>query len=659
MPILRYELSRLNGKILPWVRVRGENEVLLASTEVTFNLAGHIRHQGLPVQNVLVHVYDVYQQISSGNGNGGDVPVSEQRTGPRGEFSFAVRSGLYRLEVSPDPSTRFLKQAITEARVLSNTNCNINLTTGCILNGRVTSAAGESVRRCEVVALGIEPSSYKASAKTDEEGNYSLVLPRGKYHVAARATKIDRTEEEEELEDEILADDEEQESFEPPMNTDPSHSFVSTTVQVVNFGNDDELDLELPPLVPMDGEVHDIFGQPVAGAHVSVTPSRSSMDFKDKMLAQELDLTGHCLTDSLGRFRTLVSPGHYDVIIEPDDGAALFSTKETDITVGESVFQKFTVSEGHRLRGEVLYEDAPLSQALVRIRAADRKTEFLARTDANGHFSAAVPGGNYKLVVTAHPKDAPTIIINEQEHNGLAPWTKMIVVGGDTHVEVKLQNGTALQGRVSDEQGQARPGVRVSVYSDSEKQLDADKSTRALASGITDGDGRYCIFLSPGSYWLVVHKDFVNARMVEIEHEPLNVDITWHGWCNVRFEVQGEDGHAVPRCRVSYAPYGNDDTELPDDDENVHENERQQFNQAGMPKGYYITPDDGICRLTLPSGVYIFRFAPPQDGSYDAKTIRQLSISADMTKKITLSLKVEEPVEEQRRLREIAYPTDI
>jgi len=611
----------------------------LTSSEVTFNLAGHIRHQGLPVQNVLVRVYDVYQQMSSGNGNGGDVPVSEQRTGTRGEFSFAVRSGLYRLEVSPDSSTRFLKQAITEARVLSNTNCNINMTTGCILSGKVTAATGEPVRRCEVIALGIEPSSYKASAKTDDDGSYSLVLPRGKYHVAARATKVIRSEEDEELEDDIDEENDEQESFEPPMNTDPSHSFVSTTVEVMTFGTDDELDLVLPPLVPLDGEVQDIFGQPVARAHVSVTPSRSSMDFKDKVLAQELDLTGHCITDSLGRFRTLVSPGHYDVSIEPDDGALLFSTKETGLTVGESVYQKFTVSEGHRLRGQVLYEEAPLSQALVRIRAADRKTEFLARTDAQGHFSAAVPGGNYKLIVTAHPKDAPTLIINDQEHNGLAPWTRMVVVGGDTHVAVKIQHGTALQGRVSDEQGQARPGVRVSVYSDSEKQLDADKSTRALASGITDGDGHYCIFLSPGSYWLVVHKDFVNARMVEIASEPVTVDITWHGWSNVRFEVQGEDGHAVPRCRVSYAPYGNEETELPDDDEDGHEYERQQFNQAGMPRGYYVTPDDGICRLTLPSGVYIFRFAPPHDGSYDVKVIRQLSISSDLTKKITLSLK--------------------
>ncbi len=649
MTLSGYELLRLNGKILRWVRVREQNEVLLTSSEVTYNLAGQIRHQGLPVQNVLVHVYDVYQQMSAGNGNGGDSPVAEQRTGTRGEFSFDVRSGLYRLEVSPDSSTRFLKQAIAEARVISNTSCNINMTTGCILSGSVTSSTGEPVRRCEVIALGIEPSSYKASAKTDEEGNYSLVLPRGKYHVAARSTKIIRTEEDEDLDDEIDEEDEEQESFEPPMNTDPSHSFVSTTVEVMTFGNDDELDLVLPPLVKLDGEVHDVFGQPVARAHVSVTPSRSSMDFKDKVLAQELDLTGHCLTDSLGRFRALVSPGHYDVSIEPDDGALLFSTKETGITVGDSVFKKFTVSEGHRLRGQVIYEDEPMSQALVRIRAADRKTEFLARTDSLGNFSAAVPGGSYKLVVTAHPKDAPTVIINDQEHNGLAPWTKMVVVGGDTHVAVKIQQGTALQGRVSDEQGQARPGVRVSVYSDSEKQLDADKATRALASGITDGDGHYCIFLQPGSYWLVVHKDFVNARMVEIENEPVNVDITWHGWCQVRFEVQGEDGHAVPRCRVSYAPYGNDETEPPEDDDEGHEYERQHFNQGGMPRGYYVTPDDGICRLTLPSGVYIFRFAPPHDGSYDAKVIRQLSISADLTKKITLALKEDPVVEEHSK----------
>lgn len=607
----------------------------MTSSEVTYNLAGHIRHQGLPVQNVLVYVYDVYQQLSAGHANGGETLVSQQRTGTRGEFSFAVRTGLYRLEVGPDSSTRFLRQAVSEARVLANTTCNINLSTGFILSGTVKSASGEPVRRCEVIALGIEPSSYKATSETDENGEYGIVLPRGKYHVAARATKNPEAVEVEESDDEFINEG----SEDNPINADPSHTFVNTTVQVVTFMNDDILDMQLPNLIPLDGEVCDVFGQPVVGAKVTVAPSRASLDFKDKVLAQELDLSGHCLTDDLGRFRAMVSPGHYDVVIEPDDAALLFSTKETGITVGESVFQKFTVSEGHRLRGQVIYEEEPLSQALIRIRAADRKTEFLARTDAQGNFSAAVPGGNYKLVVTAHPKDAPTIIINDAEHNGLAPWTRMIVVGGDTHVAVRLQQGTALHGRVCDESGQARPGVRVSVYSDSEKQLDADKASRALASGITDGDGQYCLFLSPGSYWLVVHKDFVNARLVEIESEPVNVDITWHGWCQVRFEVVGEDGHAVPRCRVSYAPYGNDDSEPPEDEEDGNDYERQHFNNGGLPQGYFITPNDGVCRLTLPSGVYIFRFTPPHDGSYQSKAIRQLSISSDLTKKITLGLK--------------------
>lgn len=57
------------------------------------------------------------------------------------------------------------------------------------------------------------------------------------------------------------------------------------------------------------------------------------------------------------------------------------------------------------------------------------------------------------------------------------------------------------------------------------------------------------------------------------------------------------------------------------------------------PHGYVLTQDDGVCRLTLPSGVYTFKFIPPAQGSYNPRLIRQLSISADVTRKVTLELK--------------------
>jgi hypothetical protein len=66
--------------------------------------------------------------------------------------------------------------------------------------------------------------------------------------------------------------------------------------------------------------------------------------------------------------------------------------------------------------------------------------------------------------VQAHPKDSPPVTIDGAEYSALAPWTRNIVVGGDTHVAVRLALGTAFRGRICDDSGQARSSVKVSVY---------------------------------------------------------------------------------------------------------------------------------------------------------------------------------------------------
>ncbi|HEY9787800.1 MAG TPA: hypothetical protein V6D17_20605 [Candidatus Obscuribacterales bacterium] len=606
----------------------------MTTNELTYNLAGHVRHQGLPVAGVLVSVYDCYQ-LGTSVPSSGDVLVAQGKTGVRGEFTFAVRAGLYRVEVSSNSSTRFLHYFVPEMKVTSNTTCNISLSTGCILSGRVVTASGDTVSRCEVIALGIEPSSYRESCAVDSQGRYGVVLPRGKYHVACRSLMIDEAGDDEEME----ADEDNGVAAHPgSVNTLASQAFITTEVAVVNFLNDDTFDVVLPEMVTLYGEVADVFGQPVVGAKVTVSPGKGAKSIKEPLLAKELDLSARCRTDENGRFEVRVCRGIYDVLIEPEETALLFSLRETGIHMAEDLNRKFTVSEGFRLRGQVIYEDQPLAQCLARVQGVDRKSEYLSRTDEQGQFSVAVPGGSYKLVVSAHPKDAPTITIDGAEYSGLAPWSKVVVVGGDTHVAVRLQQGTALLGRICDDSGQARPGVRVSVYSDSERDLHSEKAGGALSSGITDGEGRYCLFLSPGTYWLVVHKDFANARMVEIGSEPVSLDITWHGWCQLRFEVVGEDGQPIPRCRVAYAPYGTDDLESIYDDESKDEG-GEVLSQVGLPRGYMLTGDDGILKLTVPSGVYTLRFTPPPDGSYEPRYIKQLSISGDITRRISLGRK--------------------
>ncbi|MDX1985464.1 MAG: carboxypeptidase-like regulatory domain-containing protein [Candidatus Obscuribacter sp.] len=593
-------------------------------TGFTYNLVGHVKHQGLPVANLQIAVFDQYQLFEPGS-----EPLSLGLTGSRGEFSFAVRPGVYTLRTIPnvEAGTRFLSKSVEDVKVVGNTTVNINLSTGCVIHGRVNlgqyQERGELLESffasIELLALGIEPSSYRALASLSQTGEFSLVVPRGKYNLALRARS----------------------HFEEGA---PRFNFLTTRTDVLTVTSDEEININLPDLEGFGGEVVDLLGAPVEGARVTLTPAHLSGDSSpEQILIDELELRSTAVTGPEGKFQFALEPGLYDLVIEPKAGSYFFTYKQAGVLAqasenGQPKRERFTLQEGHRLKGQVVYDTRLLSQALVQVVSQDLQNEYLTRTDGDGQFAISVPSGSYKLTVSAHPKDAPTISIDNIEYASLAPFTANVVVGGETHVAVRLNIGTALYGRVSDDAGQARPGVKVAVYpgnfvlpENGEKELD---DALAVASGITDGEGRYCLFLAPGVYNLVVHRDFAGKHRVELKDEPFNLDIVWHGWSQVKFTVFGEDGQPVPRCRVSYTPYG----EEPGDN-SAPPSQIIGARSLGYPHGFVVTHDDGSCCLTLPSGVYSFKFLPPQAGSYAVRSIRQLSISADVNRKVTLELK--------------------
>ncbi len=569
----------------------------MSDIDCSFNLSGHVRHQGLPVAGVRVLLHDIFSAP-------GEPPLSETATGTRGDFTFSVRSGVYRLELEPASSTRFLRQSVEEVKATGNVNLNLALNTGCIVSGVIKGleAFGSGAPpQIEVVALGIEPSSYRGvTTCSPGDARFNLVLPRGKYHLALR---------------DCASSD-----FAGP-------HFISSETEVMDVSGDIEIALRFPKLLKFAGEINDIFGAPVKDASVQVSIHQASSN----LLFSEFNFCADMLSDAAGHVSLWLAPGRYDFKIDPPAGSLLFGQSEIGLEAIDS--HKFVLAEGHRLRGQVFFKDQVLSQSLVRIQSNESKQEYICRTDGDGNFSIALPGGSYKIIVTAHPKDAPTLVIDGAEYNSLAPWTRTVVVGGDTHVAVRLGEGTALKGRICDDSGQARPSVRVSVFPDQDSAPQSEHG--ALAHGITDGEGRYCLFLSPGAYWLMVHKDVGSARRIELDNEPHEEDIVWHGWTQIRFELLGEDGLPVPRCQVTYNPYGQDSQDSQD-------NQAGEASAAGalpMPYGFVLTGEGGSCKLTLPSGVYTFKFTPPTAGSYQAKVIRQLSISSDITRKVTLELK--------------------
>lgn len=595
----------------------------MTTNDFSYSLSGVVRNQGLPVAGVVVYLVDVFDELPDQSSRlvFASTPgkVARQTTGSKGEFTFSVRPGIYRLEFSPRSVTRFLAHVIKEIHVQANTSCVTNLQTGFMLSGRVLTTGGKPLTSGAMVALCIEPTSYVATSTLTADGEYSLVVPKGKFHLAYRPWSYDLPPENGERRDAQEAD------------TDWPAPSLTTKGAIVSVDSDSTFDFVLPSLVAFNGEVF-AGSQPVAGSRITFVPTNRP----ENEYSEELGLLAHCMSDASGKFNLKVEQGAYDIAIEPSGDSLFFGLRQSRGEIRENCFERFVLPKGFRLKGNAIYGDQNLSDCLVRIRAVEQNREFLAKTNADGHFEISLPGGDYRFVVSAHPKDSPNKTINGSDYAGLAPWSGLVSVRADTEASFKLQEGTALYGNVADEAGNPRAGVHVAVYVNSDFSAATESKTGALSVGITDGAGQYAFFLSPGTYYVVVHDDFANAKKVTVGSEPVKFDVLWQGWCQLRFEILGEDGLKITRCKLRASQYA------------ATERLRQGGNKkpSEPTECTMFTGDDGVCYFTLPVGIYSFEFEPPQGGSYASKVLRQLSISSDLTRKIVLSLKSKQPAAE-------------
>lgn len=576
----------------------------MTSNTATHYLSGLVRNQGLPVAGITVALYDAQEVGSLAAKLGGEF-VQQTRTDQRGEFNFSVSSGRYRIEVVPAPDTRFLRQSALVSVINQNTSCNINLGTGMFINGTLRTSGGAGLSYAQIAIIGIDPATYHDIATTDASGKFNVTLPRGRYHFGFRAQRTTQAK----IEDLPL-----------------SKAFFANRIEIVDVQSDDTIDLVLPRFVKLAGDVIDSSGRPVPDARVEV----SSAEPQDRILALELGLTATCLTDEKGHFEVNVEPCAVDVRVEPPAGTGLFGLRELNLNALKEVTKKFVLAEGYRLRGQVLYEDQQLPNCLVRVQGTEKLIEVMARTDERGQFCVNVPSGNYKLVVMAHPKDVPAVTIDGAEFSGVAPWARMVVVGRDTHVAVRLQQGTPVQGIVAEPSGKPKENARVSLFADPGGPLTTEKLEHALNSTVSNTDGNYLLYASPGSYWLAVDSDLANATHIEVAADPVRFQLVWRGVCQAKLEILSHDEHHLSRCRVVFAPYRTTPEEL---DTLVEEA------PPGSSRGCSLTDEFGVCELWLPPNVYTFRVTPPPETNFEVKQIKQVSISSDWTRTLKLNPK--------------------
>jgi len=552
----------------------------VGTREVSYNLAGSVRNQSLAVAGTTIVLYDYW---STGIGLTKHF-VAESCSGPKGEFSFDVRLGVYSIEVVPNRDTRFARQSIDTVRVTNNTTITINLKHGSTLTGKVCTESGDPIGPSEMLFFGIEPESLRASEPVAANGSYSISLPKGKYYAACRQI-IERT---------------------PGAGT----AFLYPAMHVIDLYSDVKEDFVIPDMVLFKGVVTNSDGHPISGVRATITSSMPS----DDQFESEVQLKAVVYSSKIGQFQCNVAPGNYDVKLEPSADSHLSERLVSSILVDQARTRTYSLVAGYRLYGRVSFDGEPVENALVSIYGG--KIDSSAVTDENGIYSFSLSGGTYQLSVMAQPDSLAHLPFRL-----LAPTSCPVKLAEDTCLDVQLEHGVSLSGKVVDKSGSARPSVQLALYADKGGDPDTtNDKERPLTFGITSDDGSFEFRVSPGKYWLIMNNQRSTAMLIEAAGEDLQSDLTWGTGCLVRFEVFSEADEPIANCKITGEPYGG--TVAPDAEPMVT-----------------ISADDGTCSLTIPTGIYSFRFEPPEHGSFQSRQIRQFSINSDVKRRIKLPLK--------------------
>lgn len=563
---------------------------MVVTRELSYNLAGAVSNLGLPVNGTAVRLYDYWHQA------GALVKhfLAEQITDNKGSFSFDVRKGIYCLELVPSDNTRYARQSIEAIRVTANTSFNIGLHSGSILSGTVRSNNGEILPNAELMVFGIEPHVLRVTEPLSAEGRFALSLPTGKYYLALRHKEIETNKKEKKL-----------------------APFLCPVFQVVELKKDTTSDITLPVLNHFKGTVTNVEGHPMLGVKVVITSSSKP----ENVFAKEIAMSVETETDKKGAFEFMLQTGLYNMRLEPPADSHLAEKTITSIMVDHDRKKNYTLEPGFGLTGTVTHNGKAVSNAAVN--ALGDHIDSVSLTNEDGEYHFSLPGGSYEVTVVTQQSslaDVPAVEV--------APWKGELLIDHDTVYDVKLEQGVLVSGKVLDPNKQARAGVQLSLYATHNGEFDSQAAKRRpLFVGITGDDGGYEFRLQPEKYWLVLNNQASTGHLVHVAEGPYTNDLTIEDVCMLNFEIVSENDEPIPNCQISYEAYSLKNKPIL---------EPGEIEEIAPPA---FTGDDGRCVLTLPIGIYTIDLHPPEASKYASRLIRQLSVNADMVRKVRLSTK--------------------
>ncbi|MBY0356875.1 MAG: carboxypeptidase-like regulatory domain-containing protein [Candidatus Obscuribacterales bacterium] len=545
------------------------------SNELFYNLSGSVACMGLPISGTTVRLFD-YRFDGEGVVRHF---VQEKMTAAKGDFTFEVKTGVYSVEIIPVEHSRFSRQSFEPVLVTGNINLNVILRSGSILSGTVYGSEKRKLAACEVTAIGPYPQIARAMQITDADGRFALSLTEGKYHLAVRGG-----------------------------------SFLSPEFHQIELFADKDLDLILPEPASFQGDVTDQDGAPVANAQLRI----KSLAEQEKFLTRELPMFVNCNTDEQGLFSCLLSPGSYSVSISPPAGASLSEKLAGQTTVQADCRRSYVLLPGCLLSGQIFWRGTPVAGALITVFGAELESSRV--TAADGSYSFSLAPGDYQYSVVVQP-DALGLMSGGQP----APAVGSYQLKQDGRFDLELQEGISLCVKVYGPAKRPRPEVSLAIFATKNGTFDGlALCSRPIVSGLTGADGDYRTRLLPGKYWLVLNNQFSTGRLIQIsgenEEEILNVD----NICLLNFDVTSDNDDPVPGCQITFEAYA----------KNGEENDL--FEALSFP---LFTDKSGQCHLTLSSGIYSFHLEPNENSPYAPRDIRQLSVMADLNRRVRLTLK--------------------
>ena len=224
---------------------------------------------------------------------------------------------------------------------------------------------------------------------------------------------------------------------------------------------------EAQQTVTLSGRVTDASGQAVSGAVV------------DLFRLPGWIWTAGQETDSSGAYRFSVPPGTYQLEVRPHGP---FISQRQELTLSTNTTQNVVVETGVTLSGQVTGPGGrPPSWVYLSVQNEAGKEIGFAWTDT-GRYSLGVPSGTYQIVVGS---DFP-----EQRLEGVA-------VPHNTVLNITLEAGMLLEGKVVDDEGQPVPDARICA------RLPAEKRWQGACSE-TEPTGDFRLRILPALYVVTV-----------------------------------------------------------------------------------------------------------------------------------------------------------